>query len=195
LVDAILADDPSAVQEELGDLLVEVAMQSAIAAERGMFELSELADAASLKMISRHPHVFGGTPVADELELLRNWDRIKLQEKPHRTSALDGIPASLPALLRAVLVQRRASRGAPGAAGLSLSSEPLSAVGAGLSALEPGSPAADPMAGELLWRAVVECQRLGVDPEAALRRAIDRHSDHYRAAEPGPAGRPEPPVT
>ena len=192
LADAILGGDDQAVREELGDLLVEVAMQAAIAAERGAFDLREVADGAAAKMISRHPHVFGDQVVGDEPELLRNWDRMKRREKPDRTSALDGIPVSLPALLRAVLVERRAARGGPGAAGFGLPSATLPAMGEGLSGLEPGAPDAELLAGELLWQVVAECQRLGVDPETALRRATDRHSDHYRAAERIPPPSPDP---
>ena len=183
LADAILAADDQAVREELGDLLVEVAMQAAIAAESGAFKFSEVADSATAKMISRHPHVFGDQAVADEPELLRNWDRMKRREKPERTSALDGVPASLPALMRATLLQRRASRGGPGTAGLGLVGETLAAMGERLSSQEPLSAEAEVLAGELLWRAVAECQRVGVDPETALRSAVDRHADHYRAAE------------
>ncbi len=188
LADAILASDAQAVREELGDLLVEVAMQAAIAAEGGAFDLAEVADGAAAKMISRHPHVFADQAVADEPELLRNWDRMKRREKPERTSALDGVPASLPALMRAVLVQRRAARGVLGAAGLGPPADTLAAMGEGLSRLQSGSPDAEPLAGELLWQVVAECQRIGVDPETALRSAADRHARHYRAAEGNPPG-------
>ncbi len=185
LADAILAGDDQAVQEELGDLLVEVAMQAAIAAEKGSFELTEVADSAAAKMISRHPHVFDDQAVADEPELLRNWDRMKRREKPERTSALDGVPASLPALMRATLLQRRAARGGPGAAGLGTVGESLAAMGERLASQESLSDEAELLAGELLWQVVAECQRVGVDPETALRCAVDRHADHYRSAEGG----------
>lgn len=189
LADAILAGDDLAVREELGDLLVEVAMQTSIAAERGAFALTEVADGAAAKMIARHPHVFGGQSVADEAELLRNWDQMKRREKPERSSALDGIPASLPALMRATLLQRRATRGGPPAAALEPAAETLAGMGERLSSLEPGSSEAELLAGELLWRAVAECRRVGVDPETALRRAADRHANRYRAAEgSGPRG-------
>ncbi len=183
LADAILAGDDQAVREELGDLLVEVAMQTAVAAERGAYDLTEVADEAAAKMVSRHPHVFGDQAVGDEPELLRNWDRMKRREKPERTSALDGVPGSLPALMRASLVQRRAARGGPGAAALGPPPATLPAMGEGLSGFDPGAPDAELLAGELLWQVVAECQRVGVDPETALRRAVDRHADHYRAAE------------
>jgi MazG family protein len=193
LADAILASDAQAVREELGDLLVEVAMQAAIAAEGGAFDLTEVADGAAAKMISRHPHVFADQAAADEPELIRNWDRMKRREKPERTSALDGIPASLPALMRAVLIQRRAARGVPGAGGFGPREETLAAMGDGLSSLEPGTSDAGLVAGELLWQVVAECQRVGVDPEVALRGAADRHAEHYRAAEGSPPGDREGP--
>ncbi|MGC8473430.1 MAG: MazG family protein, partial [Candidatus Dormibacteria bacterium] len=129
LADAIMAGDDPAIREELGDLLVEVAMQAAAAAERGAFDLKAVADQAAAKMISRHPHVFGDQVAADEPELLRNWDRMKRREKPERISALDGIPASLPALMRAGLIQRRAARGSLGADGLGRAAQPLAAMG------------------------------------------------------------------
>lgn len=183
LADAVVEGDDQAVREELGDLLVEVAMQSAIAAERGAFDLAAVADAAAAKMVARHPHVFGDAVVGNQPELLRNWDRIKREEKPHRSSALDGVPASLPALSRAVLVQRRAARGGPGPEGLGPPPQPLATLAAGLAAAEPGSADAGRQVGELLWQLVSECMRLGVDPEMVLRVTTDRRAARYRAVE------------
>lgn len=181
--DAVEAGDMRALAEELGDLLVEVAMQTAIAAEAGAFDLEEVATAAAGKMVSRHPHVFGGAQPADEGELLRSWEHLKRQEKPERTSALDGVPSSLPALLLAASVQRRAARGVSGSAGLGADGGPAAQLAERLASLAPGDELAGEVAGRLLWAVVAECSRLGCNPELALRSEAQRRSRLYRQSE------------
>ncbi|MHB8332383.1 MAG: MazG nucleotide pyrophosphohydrolase domain-containing protein, partial [Candidatus Dormibacteria bacterium] len=85
-IQAVEEGSPQELAEELGDLLVEVAMHTAIAAEEDGFDLEVVAARATDKMISRHPHVFGGTMVDSEEQLLRNWEALKRTEKPERTS-------------------------------------------------------------------------------------------------------------
>lgn len=186
LVDAVRQNDPKAMAEELGDLLVEVAMQVAVAESLGGFDLEQVAAAASSKMIARHPHVFAGAEVKDAAQLLGNWERAKRLEKPERSSALDGIPESLPALLQALAVRRRAERGVPGAAGLGPADRPMTELAGTLEDLPQAGPEADFVVGELLWQVVGECRRIGVDPEAALRRVISQRSRAYRAVEATP---------
>lgn len=183
VVDAVASGDGAELAEELGDLLVEVAMQTAVAAESGEFDLLTVVGAASQKMISRHPHVFGDRRIRDQGELLRNWERLKRAEKPHRTSALDGVPGSLPALLLAASLQRRAARGGPGMDGLGDRPPPLPELAARLAGTQADDPAAGESAGELLWAAVAECLRLGLNPELELRSVALRRAAGYRRRE------------
>lgn len=96
------------LREELGDILLHVVLQSTIAEETGRFTLRDVVDTATDKMIRRHPHVFGSSAARTEQEVLQAWNDIKMREG--RRSLLDGVPASLPALMRAQRLQMRASK-------------------------------------------------------------------------------------
>ena len=96
--------------EELGDVLLQIVLQSQIASEEGSFTFADVAQGISDKLIRRHPHIFGDVKVADSKEVLRNWDAIKKTEKKARISALDGVPKHVPPLHRAYQLQKRAAR-------------------------------------------------------------------------------------
>src|SRR5260370_34293835 len=96
------------LREELGDVLLQVLMQSEIAAGSGDFTLGDVADAVREKLVRRHPHVFGTTGVSGSDEVVRNWEALKAAEYG-RESALDGVQRSLPALQWAWSLQRRAA--------------------------------------------------------------------------------------
>jgi len=184
-IQAVEDGDPQELAEELGDLLVEVAMHTAIAAEEDGFDLEVVAARAADKMISRHPHVFGGVEVESEEQLLRNWEALKRTEKPERTSALDGIPLALPALALAASVQRRGARVTPtGGPPLPGAAELDRRLGELKRRLE-GDPEADSdqLVGEFLWVAVAAARQLKVDPEGALRRVTRQWAQSYRASE------------
>lgn len=108
VVEAIDNGDMDELKKELGDLLLHVVFHSAIAEESGEFTLDEVVSLITEKLIRRHPHVFGDTVVNDQDEVIRNWERIKLDEG--RESVLDGIPSALPALVRALRLQQKASK-------------------------------------------------------------------------------------
>lgn len=112
VIDAIDSGDPKALEEELGDLLLQVVFQSQICREEGRFTFDDVAERISEKLVRRHPHVFGDVDVADADEVLRNWEEIKKSEKGEEQlrSVLHGIPRHLPALFRAQQVQARAAR-------------------------------------------------------------------------------------
>ena len=111
LLEAIDGGDPVTLREELGDVLLQVLMNCAIAAEEpDGFDLGDVADTTRAKMIHRHPHVFGTTAVAGAAEVVVNWERLKRAEKKDRISLLDGIPTALPALAFAQGVQKRPAR-------------------------------------------------------------------------------------
>jgi uncharacterized protein YabN with tetrapyrrole methylase and pyrophosphatase domain len=114
LMDAIEAGDDHELEEELGDLLMQVVFHCQLAKERGAFGFEEVVRHIARKLVRRHPHVFGQVKVKDVGEVWANWERIKRAEKRGtrhaRPSALDGIPKRLPALLRAEKLVKKARR-------------------------------------------------------------------------------------
>ena len=114
LLDAIEARDDHEMEEELGDLLLQVVFHCQLAKERSAFNFEKIARRITEKLIRRHPHVFGTTKVKDVDEVWANWEKIKRAEKhgtKHaRASALDGIPKHLPALLRAEKLVKKARK-------------------------------------------------------------------------------------
>ena len=112
-LEAIDDGDPSVLSEELGDLLVQIAFHADIARESGTFDMGDVVERINRKLIRRHPHVFADEMVSDAREVERNWERIKAEERAAsgtRKSPVDGIPASLPALAAAQLMQDRVAR-------------------------------------------------------------------------------------
>ena len=113
VLEAIDSGGPEALREELGDLLFQVVFHTEIAAERGEFDMASLLQALVDKMVSRHPHVFGGARVDDPAEALAQWEAIKQSEAEatgRRRSVIAGVPRGLPSLLRAQRIQSKAAR-------------------------------------------------------------------------------------
>jgi len=114
VLDALDRQDADALQEELGDLLLQIILQTQIATEGGQFRMADVVRDINTKIVRRHPHVFGGKTVEGVEEVLSNWEAIKADERTARGGSgqglLNGIPAGLPALLQADLVQQRAAR-------------------------------------------------------------------------------------
>lgn len=114
LLDAIESGDDHELEEELGDLLLQVVFHCQLARERGAFDFEKVARHITNKLIRRHPHVFGDLKVRDVDQVWANWEKIKRAEKHGtrhaRISALDGIPKHLPALLRAEKLLKKAHR-------------------------------------------------------------------------------------
>ncbi len=110
--EAVEKGDTTNMREELGDLLLHVLFHARIGEENGTFDAEDIAAHISDKLIRRHPHVFGDQHVASTDEVLHNWEQIKNaeKEKKNRTSALDGVPNALPALLKAEKLQKKAAR-------------------------------------------------------------------------------------
>jgi len=111
-IDAIYEKDDAEFSKELGDILLHIVMHSVMAEERGGFNLLNVIEKISKKMIDRHPHVFSNDKVKDAEEVLQNWEQIKKKENMDSTprSTLAGVPKSLPALLRAERIQHKVSR-------------------------------------------------------------------------------------
>lgn len=107
-VDAIDNKDMKHLKEELGDVLLQVVLHSQIASEDGSFTIEDVAKGISEKLIRRHPHVFGDVKVDSTDEILENWEKIKQEEKSHRTSIMDGISKSQSALMSALKISKKA---------------------------------------------------------------------------------------
>jgi XTP/dITP diphosphohydrolase len=105
LCDAILDGDMEEVKKELGDILLHVVFYSKIGSEEKAFDIADVLNTISEKLIFRHPHVYGDEEVQDEEDVKRNWEKLKLKEKGGNASVLEGVPNSLPALVKATRIQ------------------------------------------------------------------------------------------
>lgn len=170
------------VEDELGDVLLQVLFHSVIAEDAGAFTISDVAHALREKMVRRHPHVFGGVDAADADTVRRNWDEIKAAERRGRADSLmDGLPA-MPALSKSVEVGRRAAK-----VGFDWTSpeEIRAVVDAELDELAAAdaTEAIRHELGDVLFSIVNLARHLDVDPEVALRGTVDRFERRFRAME------------
>lgn len=108
LADAILEADLNGIKEEIGDLLLHMVFYARIASEQGAFDIADALNAVCEKLISRHPHIYGDVKVADEEEVKRNWEQLKLKEG--KKSILEGVPAGLPAVVKAYRMQEKTAK-------------------------------------------------------------------------------------
>jgi XTP/dITP diphosphohydrolase len=106
LSDAILDNDLNSIKKELGDILLHILFYAKIGSEQDAFDIASVIHAQCEKLIHRHPHIYGDVQVADEEEVKRNWEMLKLKEG--NTSALGGVPRSLPALIKSMRIQEKA---------------------------------------------------------------------------------------
>lgn len=107
-VDAIDDNDAKHLKEELGDVLLQVVLHAQIAKEENEFNIEDVAKGISDKLVHRHPHVFGDVKVSSTDEILDNWEKLKKEEKPHRTSIMDGVSKSQAALMSAQKISKKA---------------------------------------------------------------------------------------
>ena len=179
--------------EELGDVLLQVMFQAVMAEEEGRFTFDDVANGVSDKLVRRHPHVFGDVDAKDSAAVLRNWERIKQQEhrKEARHSALDGVPAALPALIKAQRTQEKAARvgfdwkDAEGP--LEKISEELEELKAEIAARKSESPVDSDRVkeelGDLLFSVCNLARHLKVDSESALEGTTAKFARRFRAVE------------
>jgi len=109
LGDAILKNDLTEIKKELGDLMLHIVFYARIGAEKGVFNMADVLEHINQKLIYRHPHVFGDVVVADAREVEENWESLKLREKGRNNRVLEGVPPSMPALVKANRIQEKAS--------------------------------------------------------------------------------------
>jgi tetrapyrrole methylase family protein / MazG family protein len=188
VLEAIDSGDASKLREELGDLLLQPLMHAQMEQRDSDWGVDEVATALTAKLVRRHPHVFGEASASDSGEVLRNWDRIKKSEKsPQERSILSGVPSSMPSLLRAYEVSKRAARSGfewPNLEGVfaKLREEEAELV----QALESQSPELiESEVGDLLFTIVNIARWAGVEPEDALRRMVDRFISRFQLIEAG----------
>jgi XTP/dITP diphosphohydrolase len=105
LSDAILDKDTQEIKKELGDVLLHIVFYSRIASETNDFDISDVINSVCDKLVHRHPHVYGDVEVADEEEVKKNWEKLKLKEG--KKSVLEGVPKSLPAIVKAFRIQEK----------------------------------------------------------------------------------------
>ncbi|RZT95822.1 XTP/dITP diphosphohydrolase [Ancylomarina subtilis] len=105
LADAILKDDKQEIKKELGDLLLHIVFYAKIGSETNDFNIADVCKGISEKLIYRHPHIFADVQVADAREVEENWEQLKLKEKNGKGTVLEGVPQSLPAMVKANRIQ------------------------------------------------------------------------------------------
>lgn len=110
LLEAIDSDDNAAICEELGDVLLQVVLDSQIAKDEQRFDMLAVMDGITKKMVERHPHVFGDAIAENAEDVSQHWDKAKRKEKSERESVLDGIPVELPSLAKAARITKKAAR-------------------------------------------------------------------------------------
>jgi MazG family protein len=193
VLDAMDSGDPRKFSSELGDLLLQVVFHSILAEEAGRFTISDVIESVHTKMVRRHPHVFGHVKAKSSADVLRNWERIKAAERTEEgkregandtssaESILGGVPRSLPAVLEAYQLTRRASdigfdwRDLGGI--LEKLDEEKRELQNAMQVKGTGGKAASPTQdvegeiGDLLFVAVNAARFVGVDPELALKKA------------------------
>lgn len=108
LSEALVNNDDNNVRKELGDVFLHVAFYAKIAEEEGKFELADVLESLTEKLIYRHPHIFGNVEANDAETVSRNWEQLKLKEKDGNKGVLSGVPSSLPALIKAYRIQGKA---------------------------------------------------------------------------------------
>ena len=109
LADALMTDDTESIKKELGDVLLHVAFYSKIASEQNKFDIGDVCEALTQKLIYRHPHIYGNVSADSADEVSKNWEEIKLKEKNGNKTVLSGVPGALPALIKASRIQEKAA--------------------------------------------------------------------------------------
>ena len=191
-LDAIDHDDPENMREELGDVLLQVAFHARMEEERGRFDMSDVVDAVTRKLLYRHPHVFGGGEAAKSgEEALANWEARKRTEKGFArvSDAIESVPHTLPALWRTEKIQKKAAKAGFEWENVFHALEKLEEeVGELREALETGGAYDAPHgvreeAGDALFMTVCVLRMCGIDPEDALHRTCDKFERRFRNVE------------
>ncbi len=187
VVDALEEGNPDKIREELGDLLFQIIFHARIAEEKGSFSIQDVIATNIEKMIRRHPHVFGEEKLTTDKEVLANWEEIKKKEKGYeeRKSILEGVPRSMPSLIRAHRLQERAAR-----VGFDWKhlQETLPKLDEEISEFKESlktenAEKIEEELGDIFFMLVNISRFLEVDPEEALRKTISKFIRRFRYIE------------
>jgi len=188
LADAIAQDDWNGIKEELGDLLLHILFYAKIATEQNQFTIQDVIERNREKLIHRHPHIYGDIKVADEEEVKRNWENLKLKEG--KKSILSGVPRSLAPLVQAMRIQEKAKQ-----VGFEWDNkeqvwekveEEANELKAEVQAMDEGKGSVEKMEeemGDLLFSIVNYARFLNIDPDQALARTNKKFMKRFQAME------------
>ena len=184
-VEAIDNDDPVLLQEELGDVLLQVVFHAQIEAEAGRFTMDDVADGICKKMIYRHPHVFGSVEVKNSDDVLTNWDALKQKEKHQKstTETLESVARSLPGLIRAEKVQHKAAKVGFDWDEVSGALDKVREETAEVARAIDGDGDPSEELGDLLFAVVNVARFLKTDPEDAINRTTDKFIRRFAQVE------------
>ena len=185
LTQALLDDNASEIKKELGDVLLHILFYSVIGSEKGQFDIADVADALNDKLIFRHPHVFGNVNADTAHQVELNWEQIKLKEKGGNRSVLAGVPAALPALVKAYRVQEKAANSGfdwekPADVWAKVREE-VAEVEAARAAGSSSDVEAE--FGDLLFAVINAARLYGVNPENALERTNRKFRSRFNYIE------------
>lgn len=185
VIEAIDTENPVLLREELGDLLLQIGFHSQIETEQGRFDIHDVANDVCVKLIHRHPHVFGSVVADTTDQVLSNWEKIKSEEKERKTvtDKLRAIPPMLPALMRAEKVGKKAK-----CFDFTNADEVMVKVKEETEEICQAMKASDSEQieeeiGDLLLSVTSLCRKLSVDPEVALNRATDKFIERFSLIE------------
>ena len=187
VIEGIDTEDDALLQEELGDLLLQIVFHAQIASETARFDIDDVADGICKKLIRRHPHIFGSVTADTSAAVLRNWDNIKRQEKGQTSVAhtMEHIYRGLPSLMRAQKIQSKAAKAGFDWPDVSGAMDKLSEEQAELTQALAGADRARILdeAGDLLFACVNVVRHAGLDSEEALRFATDKFQARFTEVE------------
>ena len=184
LADAILKENVEDVKEEVGDLLLHMVFYARIASESGAFDIADALHAICDKLVKRHPHIYGDWKVADEAEVKRNWEQLKLQEG--KKSVLQGVPDSLPAIIKAYRMQEKTKQ-----VGFEWENtdQVWAKVEEEIEELQEAVQQQHPIEkveeefGDVLFSLVNYARFIGIDPETALERVNQKFKKRFEYIE------------
>ena len=183
VVEALDTGNVDELKSELGDLLLHIVMHATIAEQDGEFTLQDVVDGITKKLVRRHPHVFGGKKARNTEEVKKNWERLKMSEG--RNSVLEGIPKHLPALQRALRVQERAAKvGFDWKSKKDVWKKVSEEVEELRKSLQKGLKSnREEEFGDFLFALVNYARFIDINPENALRSAVEKFSRRFKYIE------------
>lgn len=184
LSDAIIDQDLEEVRKELGDLMLHLVFYSKIGSEKGAFDIADVLNGVCDKLVHRHPHIYGDTKVSGEEEVLANWEKIKLKEGNGKRSVLEGVPRSLPSLVKAGRIQDKAR-------GVGFDWENADQVwekveeeiGELKAEIEVGSDKIEDEFGDVMFSMINYARFLGINPDDALERTNRKFIKRFKYLE------------